>query len=305
MEENKKVIIKKVLEEKKQSIKEEKKELKETNKKKVKEPKKKHRKRRCLNCREWFYPSRLGQVYCSDKCSSNKRNEKALKKYHEEKDEENNKLTPCNTCKRIFPKWSLNKNGNCAKCESRKKVCKFCGEEYNAKRDEQEFCGLRCAALHNQKKGLESRTWPQFDLQEILSDLIPLLQYDCTLEEACNQTGWSFWTIKNYLYWNYNLDEFPEILEFRKQIKKAMQYIKIIARKTLVEAVVTKKDVNSAKYIISNRDKRYQGGLDENGDNPTKKVVFKFDIEPSPFIQPKDAKKEVEKEYGEEDIEVE
>ncbi len=304
--ENKKVILKKVLEEKKESIKQEKKESKETNKKKVEEAKKKnHKKRKCLNCREWFFPSKQGQVYCSDKCSSTKRNEKALKKYHKEKDEENNKLTPCNTCKRIFPKSSLNKNGNCVKCEARKKVCKFCGEEFNAKRDEQEFCGLRCTALNNIKKANESQKWPKYDLQEILNDLIPLLQYDCTLEEACNQTGWSFWTIKNYLYWNQDLDEFPEVLEFRKQIKKAMQYIKIAARKTLVEAVVTKKDVNSAKYIISNRDKRYQGGVDENGDAPTKKIVFKFDVEPSPFIQPVRKTTEKEKEYTEDDIEIE
>lgn len=293
--EDKKAILRKALEQKKESIKRDKKELKEKNKKKVNEVKKKKvNEKKCKTCLTPFIPLRKTQIYCSDKCAE-KANNLRIK----------NKLTSCNNCQKLFPRTAINKNGLCIKCESIKKVCKYCWEEFFAEKKDRVYCCLRCNALDNQKKASRSKSWPKHNLQDMIDELVPLLQYDCTLEEACNQTGWSYWTIKDYLYKDRNTEEYPELLEFRKQIKKAMQYIKIVARKTLVEAVVTKKDVNSAKYIISNRDKRYQGGVDENGDAPTKKIVFKFDVEPSPFIQPVNRTSEKEKEYTEDDIEIE
>ena len=146
--ENKKVILKKVLENKKEEIKKEKKELRENNKKKVQEVKeKKPNEKKCKICLTPFTPSRKTQIYCSDKCSIKAETLRVK-----------NKLVPCNNCQKLFPGPTINKNGLCIKCESIKKVCNFCGNEFFSDKKERLYCCLRCSALANIKKATESQS---------------------------------------------------------------------------------------------------------------------------------------------------
>ena len=85
------------------------------------------------------------------------------------------------------------------------------------------------------------------------------------MEEACLEAGYNYQTIKDYLYLERDTQKYPQIEVFREGVKRARNFIKLISRRTLVTAIKDRQDVSSAKYVISNRDKRYQGGIDENG----------------------------------------
>jgi superfamily II helicase len=190
-------MVKKIIADLLEETQKEKQESKEKRKARNKElVKKKLRKRKCKWCREWFIPKRIGQIYCSDTCADNKHNDDLKKDYHEKKETP----TPCSHCNKKVPLFTLSKNNLCETCESKKKVCPYCKNTFIHKNDKRVFCSLRCSALNNQKKMTEARKGISYDLQEILDDLIPYLKYDCTLPEACAQTGRSYSTVKHYLY---------------------------------------------------------------------------------------------------------
>lgn len=100
------------------------------------------------------------------------------------------------------------------------------------------------------------------------------------------------------------MTKYPEIKEFRRLIRSSRNYIKIISRKTITTNITQTKDPklasDLAKFVISNRDKRYQKGHDENGNSGTGSMVVKFAAGKSPFIKPEDdlsGKQQVEENF--------
>lgn len=217
-------------------------ELLQNDKKRVvlkrKEPVEKKRLRgRCPICAKMYDKKVHNQKLCGDpECKKKYKAKVQTKEWQGE--------AKCTCCHRFSPKSELNSKQVCKSCvENHQKKCPFCSTLFYTKKDKRIFCSLRCTALNNQKKATEANEGPKHDLQEILEDLLPLIQIDTPVSEACEYTGWSMSTVQNYLTGKWDLEKYPEIKEFRSQIRKARAFIKVASRQVLSKSIVDKKDL--------------------------------------------------------------
>ena len=255
----------------------------------VKKPKKKAvlKPRPCRVCGTIFEPKRHNSWNCSEKCRKKIIRQRNTKTFE-------NGFKKCTCCLKNIPLslfWKTQDTKEvCQMCiEAHKKKCPFCSKTFYHRKKERIYCSIRCAALTNQKIASQSNVWQKADLYDILEDLVPLIQRDTPISEACEVSGWSKHIVDDYLYWKqWNEKEHPDVFYFRQQIRAARNFLKITARKVLLDTISTKKDFNAVKFVLANRDKRYKWGDSEEGNGGGRPIVIKFASGPSPFMQPED-----------------
>lgn len=231
----------------------------------------------CTECESIFQPKTKRQIFCNKKCSS-QYNNKNRKKYNKE----------CKKCNITFESrhkeqiyCSLNCSNSSNKLNIEKykemgkkgavkrygdiflketvRICEWCKQEYNPKRNEQKFCNKKCSILHlvsdkeklkiNGKKGFDKRQTHNRSKNEI-SYAELCIQYFGKDDVQCNEQifkdkNGNFWDCDIYIkslkiailwdgwYWHYkpdlsNRQKARDILKRKIILDNGSQYYTII-----------------------------------------------------------------------------
>lgn len=99
------------------------------------------------------------------------------------------------------------------------------------------------------KETWKKKTWrPKVITPEVVQKLEDLLSQDVSIEVACKFVG-----ISERTYY-YECESNPQFLQ---KMEKAQEYVKILAWRTISKAI-RDGDVQTAKWLMEKRDKRYR-----------------------------------------------